>query len=82
MLTLVNPLIEIFGMETIDEIEHWLERSGMNEARLGLLATANARAIQRIRDGSAQISTLRNVLKYIRANPAKPGPLVRTPHGR
>lgn len=48
------------------EIERWLKKSGWKESRLGLLATGNQRAVARIRDGSARISTLESVLTYIR----------------
>ncbi len=54
----------------MDEIERWLKHTGMAESRLGLLATANPRAVARIRDGTAYVTTLQAVLKYIRNNPA------------
>ena len=43
----------------------------MKESRLGLLAAANPRAIERIRSGDAKIKTLDAVLAYIKANPVK-----------
>lgn len=52
----------------VAEIESWLKKTGMAESRLGLLACANPRAVDRIRDGSARITTLRAVLSYIRTN--------------
>ena len=52
----------------IAEIERWLKRSRISENRLGLLAAANPRAIERIRDETARISTLRAVIRYIRRN--------------
>ncbi len=52
------------------EIEKWLKHTGMTESRLGLLAAANPRAVERIRDGTAQVATLQAVLKYIHNNPA------------
>jgi len=55
----------------IAEIEKWLAAAGMSESRLGLLACANPRAIERIRNGSARIETLRQVLAYVRANPVR-----------
>lgn len=55
----------------IKKIEAWLAKSGMTESRLGLLACANARAIERVRDGTARIETLRALLAYIAANPVK-----------
>lgn len=51
-------------------IDAWLAATGMKESRLGLLATANPRAIERIRSGDAKIKTLDAVLAYIMANPA------------
>ena len=53
------------------EIDEWLSRSGVNPSRLSLLATANPRAVQRIKDGTAQVSTLRAVLEYVRNNPQR-----------
>ena len=55
----------------IAKIDAWLAATGMAESRLGLLACANARVIKRIRDGSASIKSLQNVLNYIKQNPAK-----------
>lgn len=55
----------------IKRIEAYLAKSGMPESRLGLLACANARAIERVRNGSASIETLRAVLNYIAANPIR-----------
>lgn len=54
----------------MDEITAWLKATGMSEARLGLLACANPRAIARIRGESAPIKTLTAVLAYIRDHPA------------
>jgi hypothetical protein len=50
-------------------IDRWLKKSGMSESRLGLLAAANPRAVERIRAGGATISTLNAVLRYIQMNP-------------
>jgi hypothetical protein len=55
----------------IKAIERWLTQTGTSESRLGLLSAANAGAIQRIRNGTAQVATLRAVLEYIERNPAK-----------
>lgn len=52
----------------IAEIERWLAKTGMKEGRLGMLAAANPKAMERIRDGTARVETLRAVLRYIRAN--------------
>lgn len=57
--------------QAIDRIEKYLKVSGITESRLGLLACANARAVQRIRDKTASVETLENLLEYIEAHPAK-----------
>lgn len=59
------------GQKYLIEIERWLTKTGIKESRLGLLAGANPRAVQRIREGSARLDTLEAVLRYIRANPAR-----------
>lgn len=56
-------------MEHMKAIDAWLKKSGMPEARLGLLAAANPQAVARIRAGTAQVQTLNAVLSYIRKNP-------------
>ena len=58
-------------MAMIDEIDAWLAKTKVAESRLGMLATANPRAVERIRDGTARVETLERVLTYIRANPVK-----------
>jgi hypothetical protein len=57
--------------DDIAAIELWLKATRTTESRLGLLASANPRAVDRIRDGTAQIETLRQVAAYVRANPPK-----------
>lgn len=57
-------------MDEIKAIEAWLKRSDMSESRLGVLACDNARAVQRIRDGTATLATYWAVEAYIKANPA------------
>ena len=52
-------------------IDDWLLATGTTESRLGLLACANPRAVDRIRNGSATVATLNSVLAYIAKNPAK-----------
>lgn len=52
-------------------IDAWLRKTGVNAGRLGLLACGNARAVERIRNGTARVETLNSVLKYIKAHPAK-----------
>jgi hypothetical protein len=55
----------------LDKIEKWLKASGMSESRLGLLSCANARAVERVRNGSGSVATLQAILEYIEAHPAK-----------
>ena len=50
-------------------IDKWLKKTGIPEARLGLLSCANPRAVERIRAGTARVETLSDVLNYIRKNP-------------
>jgi hypothetical protein len=57
----------------IAKIEAWLKASGMKESRLGLLACANARAVERVRNGSGSVESLRSIIDYITRNPAKAG---------
>jgi hypothetical protein len=56
--------------EAIIEIDEWLKLTGMKESRLGLLACANARAVERVRAGSGSVESLRALLDYIAKNPA------------
>lgn len=60
-----------FVTAQIKRIDAFLARTGMKESRLGLLAAANARAVERIRDGTASVKTLDDVLTYIDAQPAR-----------
>lgn len=60
--------------EEIKRIERWLSEADMPESRLGLLACANARAVERIRNGTGSIATLRSVIDYISRNPPRRGP--------
>ena len=55
----------------IKRIDDWLAKTGMNEGRLGMLACANQRAIERVRNGTASLETFRAVLDYIGRNPAR-----------
>ena len=55
----------------IKRIEAWLKASGIPESRLGLLACANARAVDRVRNGSGSVKTLRELLDYIARNPIR-----------
>jgi hypothetical protein len=75
-----NKLVYTQGMTTLNipsqsqitrAIETWLREAGWSEARLGLIAAANARAVPSIRGGTAQLRTLLDVANYINANPAK-----------
>lgn len=52
----------------IDKIDKWLKSSGISESRLGLLACANARAVERVRNGTASVETLRALLDYVERN--------------
>lgn len=53
----------------VSEIDAWLKKTGVAESRLGLLACANARAVDRVRNGTATVQTLRSLMDYIKANP-------------
>lgn len=55
----------------LDRIDKWLKASGMTESRLGMLACANARAVERVRNKSGSVATLEAILEYIDRNPAK-----------
>ena len=57
--------------EHIEKIDAYLEATGMPESRLGLLACANQRVVERIRKGNARVESLRAVLDYIHQHPAK-----------
>jgi hypothetical protein len=56
-------------MDALDEIERWLRATGMAESRLGMLSAANQLAVPRLRNGTAQVSTLTAVLKFVREHP-------------
>lgn len=62
---------ENFVDQQIKRIDAYLAKSGMAESRLGLLACANARAVERVRDGTARVETLRAILEYIASNPIR-----------
>jgi hypothetical protein len=53
--------------QAIRKIESYLERTGMKESRLGLLACANPRAVERVRNKSASIETMEALLEYVEA---------------
>lgn len=55
--------------QAVAEIEKWLKASGMNESRLGNLACANPRAVERIRDGRGNVATLKALLDYVAKHP-------------
>lgn len=57
----------------LDKIDKWLKATGMSESRLGLLACANARAVERVRNRSGSVATLEAILEYIDKHPAKNG---------
>lgn len=56
-------------MNVITEIDRWLKKTGMKPSRLGLLTTANPKAVERVRNGTAQVKTLEAILAYIRSHP-------------
>jgi len=60
-----------FVDKALAQIDGYLETTGMAESRLGLLSAASGGAIKRIRNGTAQITTLQAVLRYIEQNPAR-----------
>jgi len=55
----------------ISRIDDWQSRTGMTDEALGYHAAGNARALERIRSGSASISTLEVIMQYIRTHPAE-----------
>ena len=57
--------------QALDKIDKWLKQTGMAESRLGLLACANARAVERVRGGTGSVATLQAILEYIEAHPAR-----------
>jgi len=54
----------------VQKIDAWLEATGTKEYRLGMMACANPKAVERIKSGSATVDTLRQVLQYIQENPS------------
>ena len=57
--------------QALDKIDKWLKATGISESRLGLLSCANARAVDRVRNGSGSVATLQAILEYIEAHPAR-----------
>lgn len=55
----------------LKQMEDWLKATGMTPSRLGLLACANARAVDRVRAGSGSVASLEAILAYIEAHPAR-----------
>ncbi len=53
----------------IKKIDAWLKKADIPESRLGMLACANQRAIERIREKKASIQTFQAVLEYIKRHP-------------
>jgi hypothetical protein len=53
----------------IKKIDAWLSKADMPESRLGMLACANQRAVDRIRKKKASLETFQAVLDYIKKNP-------------
>lgn len=56
--------------ESIDLIDRWLGATNTPEYRLGLMACANPRAVERVRSGTARVDSLAAILAYIEKNPA------------
>lgn len=54
--------------EELAQIERFLEETGMAASTLGVKAAENSRAIARIREGRAHISTLDRVVSWIEAH--------------
>ena len=52
--------------DAIKEIDAFLKASKMKEYRLGLLACANPRAVERVKSGKASVETLRAIIDYVR----------------
>lgn len=55
----------------LKKIDDYLKATGMLPSRLGLLACANARAVERVKAGTGSVQSLEAILNYIEANPAK-----------
>ncbi len=53
----------------IVKIDQWLDAVGAPFSRLGLLACANPHAVDRIKKGTASISTYKAVMRYIETHP-------------
>lgn len=70
---LETPNGDLSVAEMVDKIGAWLRATGMAEARLGLLACANVRAVKRVRAYKAQMNTLEAILDYIDQHPARGG---------
>lgn len=51
--------------DALQKIDAWLEKTGTPEYRLGLMACANPRAVERVRAGTARVDSLRQILDYI-----------------
>lgn len=57
----------------LKKIDDWLKATGTKPSRLGLLACANARAVERVKAGTGSVQSLEAILDYIEAHPAKGG---------
>lgn len=56
--------------QIVQEIRDWLRATKTPASKLGVLSCGNQRAVSRILAGSASLSTLEAVHKYVRDNPA------------
>ena len=55
--------------QSILKIDTWLKATKTKEYRLGLLACANPRAVERVRGGGGTVKALSQILDFIDANP-------------
>lgn len=62
------------GMTDIEKIEAWLTAEDVSSVALSLRAKKNPLSVDRIRKGTAHLSTLRAIMAYIRAHPAPTKP--------
>lgn len=65
-----KPISKVSVDKEIERIDAWLTVTGMKPSRLGLLACANARAVDRVKAGTGSVESLRALLDYIDKHPA------------
>lgn len=72
LLTLLGVPVRMLELEKcLRLVDLWLKATGMTPSRLGLLACANARAVERVRNGTGSVESLRQLIDYIDAHPLK-----------